>query len=387
MVTIRLSIVGMSCAGCVSKTEKALQAAQGVSTATVNFAEHTATVEGDVDAQSLIQAITNVGFTASELVDEEDQSEKEASEQAHYSALLKKSAVAAALGIPQFVFGMAGVLPDLNTGAGRIFWLIIGVATLLVLAYSGGHFFTGAWKSARKHSANMDTLIALGTGTAWFYSMVILAFPDLVPSMARHAYFEAASIILALINLGSALEMRARGKTSEAIKRLIGLQPKTARVVRNGEELDLPMRDVGLGDTLRVRPGERIAVDGVIIDGHSSVDESMLTGEPIPVEKQQGDEVAAGTINGSGSFLFVANRIGKDTALARIIEMVRTAQASKPAIGRIVDKVSAVFVPSVMIISVLTFLVWFNFGPIIDTTAYAVVTAMTVLIIACPCAL
>ena len=387
MATIRLSIGGMSCAGCVSKTEKALQAVPDVSSATVNFAEHTATVEGDVDARTLIQAITDVGFEATELVDEEDLTEKDAAEQAHYFALLRKSAVAAALGIPQFVFGMAGVLPDLNTGAGRIFWLIIGVATLLVLAYSGGHYFSGAWKSAKNHSANMDTLIALGTGTAWTYSMVILAFPELVPAMARHAYFEAASIIIALITLGSALEMRARGKTSEAIRRLIGLQPKTARVVRNAEELDVPIRDVGLGETLRVRPGEHIAVDGVIVDGHSTVDESMLTGEPIPVEKQQDDEVAAGTINRSGSFLFVAKRIGRDTALARIIEMVRTAQASKPAIGRIVDKVAAVFVPTVMIVAVLTFLAWINFGPAADPTAYAVVTAMTVLIIACPCAL
>jgi Cu+-exporting ATPase len=387
MAKIRLSIVGMSCAGCVSKTEKALQAVPDVSSATVNFAEHTATVEGNVDAETLIQAITAVGFEATELVDEEDPTEKDAAEQAHYFALLKKSAVAAAVGIPQFVFGMAGVLPDLNTGAGRMFWLIIGIATLLVLAYSGGHYFTGAWKSAKNHSANMDTLIALGTGTAWVYSMVILTFPQLVPTMARHAYFEAASIIIALITLGSALEMRARGKTSEAIRRLIGLQPKTARVVRNAKELDVPIRDVGLGETLRVRPGERIAVDGVILDGHSTVDESMLTGEPIPVEKQQGDEVAAGTINRSGSFLFVAKRIGRDTALARIIEMVRTAQASKPAIGRIVDKVAAVFVPTVMIVAVLTFLAWINFGPAADTAAYAVVTAMTVLIIACPCAL
>ena len=387
MATIRLSIAGMSCAGCVSKTEKALQAVPDVLSATVNFAEHTATVEGNVDARTLIQAITDVGYEATELADEEDLTEKDAAERAHYHALLKKSAVAAALGIPQFVFGMAGALPDLNTSAGRLFWLIIGIATLLVLAYSGGHYFSGAWKSAKNHSANMDTLIALGTGTAWVYSMVILTFPQLVPSMARHAYFEAASIIIALITLGSALEMRARGKTSEAIRRLIGLQPKTARVVRNAEELDVAIRDVGLGETLRVRPGERIAVDGVIIDGHSTVDESMLTGEPIPVEKQQGDEVAAGTINRSGSFLFVAKRIGRDTALARIIEMVRTAQASKPAIGRIVDKVAAVFVPTVMIVAVLTFLAWINFGPAADTTAYAVVTAMTVLIIACPCAL
>jgi Cu+-exporting ATPase len=233
----------------------------------------------------------------------------------------------------------------------------------------------------------MDTLIALGTGTAWLYSMIIVADPQRVPAMAQHAYFEAAAIIIALINFGSALEMRARGKTSEAIKRLIGLQPKTARVIRDGKEQDIAISEVGLDETLRVRPGERIAVDGVIIDGHSTIDESMLTGEPMPVSKQVGDEVAAGTINKTGSFLFQAKRIGKDTALAQIIDMVRQAQASKPAIGRLADRVSAVFVPGMLIIAVITFLAWFNLGPQDQQTTYAIVTAMTVLIIACPCAL
>ncbi|MCG6976593.1 MAG: cadmium-translocating P-type ATPase, partial [Acidiferrobacterales bacterium] len=211
-------------------------------------------------------------------------------------------------------------------------------------------------------------------------------FPEIVPSLARHAYFEAATIIIALINFGSALEMRARGKTSEAIKRLIGLQPKTARVIRDGIEQDIPIADVGLDETLRVRPGEKIPVDGHIIEGHSSVDESMLTGEPLPIEKKAGDEVVGGTINKSGSFLFQAKRIGRDTALARIIEMVRQAQNSKPAIGRLADKISSVFVPSVLIISVITFMVWANFGPE-PRLSYMLVSTMTVLIIACPCAL
>ncbi len=255
-----------------------------------------------------------------------------------------------------------------------------------MLVYAGGHFFRGAWKSFRAHNANMDTLIALGTGAAWVYSMLVVLFPDLVPSLARHAYFEAAAIIIALINLGQALEMRARGKTSEAIRRLIGLQPKTARVIRDGQELDIPISEVGLDETLRVRPGEKIPVDGVIIEGHSSVDESMLTGEPMPVEKKTGDEVTGGTFNKSGSFLFQAKRIGADTALARIIEMVRRAQSTKPAIGRLADKISAVFVPSVLIIAVITFLAWFNLGPE-PKLSYMLVATMTVLIIACPCAL
>ncbi len=387
MTTTRLSLSGISCAGCVSSVETALNDVEGVVTANVNFAEHTATIEGDVSVAALLDAVSNAGYGAAELRGIADEGEKEAAEMAHYRTLLRKAAVAAAIGAPLFVLGMSGMLPGLASNDGRLFWLIVGALTLGVLVYSGGHFFTGAWKSARNHNANMDTLIALGTGTAWFFSMVIIAWPEWVPPSAQHAYFEAAAIIVALINLGSALEMRARGKTSEAIKRLIGLQPKTARVIRNGIEMDVAIDEVGLDDTLRVRPGERIAVDGDIIEGHSSVDESMLTGEPIPVQKQQGDKVVAGTINKLGTFLFRARRIGKDTALAQIIEMVRAAQSSKPAIGRLADKVSSIFVPTVLIIAVLTFLAWFNFGPSGQAWTLAIVTTMTVLIIACPCAL
>lgn len=385
--TIRLSISGMSCAGCVSSVEDALKGVAGVSLANVNFAEHTATVAGEISAQDLIDAVQSAGYDAAELVSAEDETEKEAAELAFYHSLLKKAGFAAVVGFPQFVFGMSGFLPTFETVGGRLFWLGVGLLTAVVLVYSGGHFFSGAWKSAKNHNANMDTLIALGTGTAWLYSMVIIADPDLVPPMAQHAYFEAAAIIIALINFGSALEMRARGKTSEAIKRLIGLQPKTARVVRNGIEEDIQIEDVGVDDTLRVRPGERIAVDGIIVDGHSSIDESMLTGEPIPVEKQVGDEVVTGTINKSGTFLFQAKRIGKDTALSQIIEMVRSAQASKPPIGRLVDKVAAVFVPSVLIVAIVTFLAWINFAGGDQAITFAIVTSMTVLIIACPCAL
>jgi len=386
-VAAHLSVSGMSCAGCVSSVEKALAAVDGVTLANVNFAEHTAMVEGDVRVEVLVEAVRAAGYDAAELTGAEDEEEKAAAERDAYHSLLKKAVVAGVVGVPQFVFGMSGLLPGFEMGMGRLFWLGIGLLTFFVLIYSGGHFFTGAWKSARNHNANMDTLIALGTGTAWIYSMVIIIDPALVPAMAQHAYFEAAAIILALINLGAALEMRARGKTSEAIKRLIGLQPKTARVIRNGVEQDVPIETVGLDETLRVRPGERIAVDGTLIEGHSTIDESMISGEPVPVQKQVGDEVVAGTINKMGSFLFQAKRIGKDTALAQIIEMVRAAQSSKPAIGRLVDKVSAVFVPSVMIIAVITFLAWFNFAAVDTATTFAIVTTMTVLIIACPCAL
>jgi len=384
---IRLSVSGMSCAGCVGAVEDALRGVDGVAEANVNFAEHTALVAGSMSAQQLIDAVKSAGYDAAELRGAEDEEEKEAAEMAYYRRLMKKAVVAGLVGAPLMGLGMSGLLPALDSANGQLFWLLTGLLTLAVMVYSGGHFYTGAWKSAKNHNANMDTLIALGTGSAWIYSMTIAAFPAFVPTLAQHAYFEAAAIIIALINFGSALEMKARGKTSEAIKRLIGLQPKTARVVRDGVEQDIAIEEVGLDETLRVRPGERIAVDGVIIDGHSTIDESMLSGEPIPVEKGEGDEVAAGTINKTGTFLFQAKRIGKDTALARIIEMVRTAQSSKPAIGRLADRVAAVFVPSVMIIAVISFLVWYNLAPADQALSLAIVTTMTVLIIACPCAL
>jgi len=384
--TIRLSLSGMGCASCVDTIEKTLAAVSGVAEASVNFAERTAVVNGTADIGVLVQAVKDAGYEASELRSAEDEFEKESAEMAHYRGLLLKAMVAGAVGVPLFIFGMAGWLPDLVTPFGQGFWFLVGLATLFVLYYSGRHFFTGAWKSFLNHNANMDTLIALGTGSAWFYSMLVVLFPGMVPSLAQHAYFEAAAIIIALINLGSALEMRARGKTSEAIQRLIGLQPKTARVVRSGEEIDIPIEAVELNDILRVRPGEKLAVDGIITEGHSSVDESMLTGEPMPVSKTEGDEVVGGTLNKSGSFLFRATRIGKDTALAHIIEMVRQAQNSKPAIGRLADKISAIFVPAVLIIAVITFLFWFNFGPE-PRLGYMLVATMTVLIIACPCAL
>ena len=385
--TIRLSIGGMSCAGCVAAVENILRNTPGVEQASVNFAEHTAQIEGDVETVQLIKAVIDGGYDAAELRSlGEEQVEREQQERVHTRKLLKQSLVAGLVGLPLMVGGMAGWFPALTPGSGQIFWLVAGLVTLAAMIYSGGHFFIGAWKQFKFHNANMDTLIAMGTGSAWIYSMAITLAPDIVPSLARHAYFEAAAIIIALINFGAAMEMRARGKTSEAIKRLVGLQPKTARVVRDGLEADVPVVEVGLNETLRVRPGERIPVDGVILDGRSNVDESMISGEPVPVTRAAGDEVIGGTINGSGTFLYQASRIGKDTVLARIIEMVRNAQASKPAIGRLVDKVAAVFVPAVLIIAVVTFLLWVNFGPE-PVVSFAIVTTMTVLIIACPCAL
>ncbi|MEK6770466.1 MAG: heavy metal translocating P-type ATPase [Pseudomonadota bacterium] len=384
--TIRLSIGGMSCAGCVATVENALQNAPGVSEASVNFAEHTASVTGAVDAKALIAAVKASGYDAAELRGPEDEAGREAAERTHYRKRLRQFAIAIAIGAPLMALEPFGLLPHVGAGHGQLFWWVVAAASLFVLVYGGGHFFVGAWKSFRNHLANMDTLIALGTGTAWVYSMLVLAWPTLVPPAARHVYFEAAVIIIGLINLGQALEMRARGKTSEAIRRLIGLRPKTARVLREGIERDIPIEEVGLDDSVRVRPGEKIPVDGVIVDGRSTIDESMLTGEPMPVEKAAGDEVTAGTFNKSGTFLFKATRIGADTALARIIELVRRAQGTKPAIGRLADRISAVFVPVVLIIAVLTLLAWFNVGGELRA-ANMLVATMTVLIIACPCAL
>ena len=374
----------MHCAGCVSSVEKALINVPGVLHASVNLAERSAVVEGEADAAALIAAVQATGRQAAEMRDPADEAAREAREQAHYRMLLGKFAVAAIVGLPLFLDLFLHFMPPLATGRGT--WIGTGIVTLIVMLYAGRHFYVGAWNTFRHHQASMDTLIATGTGTAWVYSMLIAIKPDIVPALGRHAYFDAALIIIALINLGQALEMRARSRTNEAIQRLMGLQARTARVIRDGVETDIPIGEVGLGESIRVRPGERVPVDGIILDGASRLDESMLTGEPMPVNKKAGDEIVGGTMNTSGSFVYKATRIGADTVLARIIDMVRSAQAAKPRIGRLADKVAGIFVPSVLIIAVLTALAWLNFGPE-PRLSFALVTTMTVLIIACPCAL
>lgn len=384
-----LRIHGASCASCVSKIEGALQGVDGVQEAVMNLAQSTVSVTGNASTEVLINAIESVGYDAEGIIDSSDQSvldEKEQADEAYYRRLMREMWIALSLGVPLMIYGLFVGEMTVTTTMERAVWLAVGLLTFGVMFFAGKHFYVGAWKSFANHSANMDTLIALGTGTAWIYSMFVVFFPSLVPEMARHVYFEATAMIIGLINLGLALEIKARGRTSEAIKRLIGLQPKTARVVRNGEEVDIAIEDVQLDDHVRVRPGEKISVDGVVLDGVTAVDESMLTGEPMPVEKVAGDEVVAGTVNKSGSILFKATRVGKDTALAQIIEMVKRAQNSKPPIGRLADLISAYFVPIVMIIAVISALFWLNFGPD-PRVAFAIVSATTVLIIACPCAL
>ncbi|MFT6389913.1 MAG: Cu+-exporting ATPase [Cellvibrionaceae bacterium] len=382
-------IEGAGCASCVDKIESAVKKVPGVIQAEMNFAQRTVSVNGSAKNIDIIKAVEQVGYNAkASTADNDDDAlnEKEISDHAHYKKLMRDMSIALALGTPLMVYGFFGGAMTVSTTHEQIAWLIVGLLTLAVMIFSGKHFYVGAWKSATNHSANMDTLIALGTGTAWLYSMVVVLFPELVPEMARHVYFEATAMIIGLINLGLALELKARGRTSDAIKRLIGLQPKTARVIRDNEEIDIAIADVMLNDIVRVRPGERVPVDGCVTQGFTAIDESMLTGEPMPVEKVAGDFIVAGTINKTGSILFEATRVGKDTALAQIINMVKRAQNSKPPIGRMADIIAAYFVPTVMIIAVISALVWLNFGPE-PTIAFAIVSATTVLIIACPCAL
>jgi len=269
---------------------------------------------------------------------------------------------------------------------GRLFWLVIGLLTLAILVFPGRHFFVNAWKNLKHHQANMDTLVAMGTGTAWLYSMVVVAFAPWLPEVAHGIYFEASAMVIGLILLGNALELKARGRTSNALKRLLDLQSRTARVVRDGEEQEVDLDAVRQGDHIRVRPGERLPVDGKVLEGESHIDESMLTGEPLPIKKRVGDDVSAGTVNGKGSLVYQATRVGADTRLGQITEQVASAQNSRPPIGELADRISSIFVPSVMIIAVLTALAWFNLGAE-PRMIHMLVTATTVLIIACPCAL
>jgi Cu+-exporting ATPase len=313
---------------------------------------------------------------------------EEASEQS-YRLLMRKFWFAAAVGVPlvllmfaEFVPGLRAVLMEHH----RLIGVVSAVLTLPVLAWSGRQFFESAWNGLLNHNTNMDTLVALGTGAAWAYSTAAVVAPGLFPAGTRGMYFEVAVIVIALILLGQALEARAKSRSSDAIKKLLELQAKTARVIRGGRELDVPVEEVLVGDTVLVRPGEKVPVDGRILEGESAVDESVVTGESVPVEKRRGDAVVGSSVNKTGAFTFRATKVGADTALARIVELVRRAQSSKPPIGRLVDSVSSYFVPSVMIVAVLTFLAWFNFGPE-PAVNHAVVTTVAVLVIACPCAL
>ena len=384
-VTHRLSISGMTCASCVKSVQQALARTPGVATASVNFGTRVAQVHGRVDSEALIKAVEAVGYGAEPIVDlRQAETARAESDAREYRRRLRGSAWSLALAVP--LMASMFVYHPHPVGLGRLYWLVIGLLTLAVMAGPGRHFFVNAWKNFRHHQANMDTLIAMGTGTAWFYSMAVVAFAPWLPAVAHGIYFEASAMIIGLVLLGNALELRARGRTSEALKRLLDLQSRTARVIRDGDEQELPIDAVREGDHIRVRPGERLPVDGIVTSGASHIDESMLTGEPLPVSKSERDEVSAGTVNGRGGLVYRATRVGADTRLGQITEQVALAQNSRPPIGELADRVSSIFVPAVMIIAVLTALAWFNFGAE-PRLIHMLVTTTTVLIIACPCAL
>jgi len=412
----RLRLHGLQCSTCSPTVEAALREVEGVHSATVSVGTGEAVVTYDrrlTSAPALVEAVEASGYgvamidgapvsdrdhgghtsDASDAPSDEADAET-AAHQREYRQLMRKFWVAAVIAVPVMLVAYPELswfyLPYVFASAvsERTEWLLFaasGVLSLPVLFYSGRHFFVGAWAAFRHQSADMNTLIALGTSAAWIYSSVALLLPELFPEGTAEPFYDVTAVVTALVVLGQALEVRAKGQTSQAIRKLIGLQAKMARVVRDGAEVEVRVDEVQLGDIVVVRPGEKIPVDGEIIEGRSAVDESMITGESLPVDKAVGDEVVGATMNTTGSFKFRATRVGRDTALAQIVRMVQDAMGSKAPIARLVDVVSGYFVPAVMIVAILTFLAWYNFGQG-EALAFGVVTAVTVLIIACPCA-
>ena len=381
-----LPITGMTCANCAQTIERTLNRLDGVVSASANFANERASVEylpGVVSLAAIQQAIRDVGYDVIAVGEGESAEDVErAARQAEIRDQTRKFWVGVAFTLPLFLLSMGRDFGLLGAWAHQpwVGWLFLALATP-VQFYVGSDYYVGAFKSLRARSANMDVLVAMGSSVAYFYSLAVLVFPGL----EGHVYFETSAMIITLIKLGKVLEARAKGRTSEAIKKLMGLRPKTARVIRDGAEVDVPVESVLLGDIVVVRPGERLPVDGVVIDGHSAVDESMLTGESLPVDKRPGDEVVGGTINKEGLLKFEATRVGAQTALAQIIRLVEEAQGSKAPIQRLADRVSAVFVPAVIIVAVGTFLFWFLIAGAGFTQS--MIYMVSVLVIACPCAL
>nr|WP_318469731.1 copper-translocating P-type ATPase [Photobacterium leiognathi] len=383
----QLLLSGMTCASCVASVEKAIKQVAGVENVNVNLAERTALVAGNPNIEQVIQAVKDAGYSAEVSEDEQTRRQRQQEQNTQtFKMHLRNACIALGLGVPMMAWGIFGGSMMIDSTTSQLAWGFVGLITLLLLVTVGKDFYINSWKAFKHHRATMDTLVALGTGAAWLFSMLVVLKPDMFPTAARHVYFEATAMIIGLITLGHALEARARSQTSKALERLIDLQPQTAIVVENGIESERPLSDVKSNMILRLRPGAKVAVDGVVIEGNTYIDESMLTGEPLAVHKQTGDKVRAGTINQQGSLLFKAEHIGSDTMLARIIQLVRQAQSSKPALARLADTISSIFVPSVMIIAIVTAMVWYYFGPA-PSSVYMLVAATTVLIIACPCAL
>ncbi|QDQ87405.1 copper-translocating P-type ATPase [Alcaligenaceae bacterium SJ-26] len=394
--TLELAVSDMSCAACVNRVQKAIRAAPGVQQANVNLATERAWIAFDpglTSPQALAELVTGIGYPAEPVVDAREQAQhQEQHKQEVFLRLQRTFLIALLLTLPVFILEMgAHLIPGWHhwvegtLGQTRN-WLLQFVLTTLVMVWPGRDFYRLGFPALLRGSPDMNSLVALGSASAWLYSVVATFMPGWLPDSARHVYFEAAAVIVTLILLGRLLEARAKGRTGAAIKRLIGLQPRTARVLRDGQEQDIDIALVLPGDLVRVRPGEKVPTDGTITEGRSYVDESMITGEPVPVQRTVGQPVVGGTLNTTGSFTLSVTHTGRDTVLARIIGMVETAQGARLPIQALVDTVTGWFVPVVIGLALLTFAVWWWLGPEPALTL-ALVNAVAVLIIACPCAM
>lgn len=390
-----LDIEGMTCASCVGRVERALKAMPGVANATVNLATERAelTFIDIADTAAAIQTVEKAGYKATVVSgNTRDNDDLSLRHDAEMASLKRALLIAAIFTLPVFVMEMGShLIPSMHhwlmdTIGLQANWYIQFVLTTIVLAGPGRRFFLTGIPALLRGAPDMNALVAMGAGAAYLYSTIATFAPELLPVGTVNVYYEAAAVIATLILLGRYLEARAKGRTSEAIKRLVGLQAKTARVLRNGQTVEIDIADVKVGDLIQVRPGERIPADGLVQDGASFVDESMISGEPVPVEKTAGSEVVGGTVNQNGALTFSATKVGGDTVLSQIIRMVEQAQGSKLPIQALVDRITMWFVPAVMAAAALTFVIWFIFGPDPALT-FALVNAVAVLIIACPCAM
>lgn len=375
-------VTGMTCASCAASVESVLKHTEGVFDASVNFANSSVLVEYDkeLSPNQLQNALREVGYDI--IIDAEDPSEvQQELQQKHYQDIKNRTIWSAILTLPIFVLGMF----FMQWEPGK--WISL-VLTFPILFWFGRSFFINAFKQAKHGKSNMDTLVALSTGIAFLFSVFNTFFPEfwLNRGIEPHVYYEAATVIITFISLGKLLEEKAKSNTSSAIKKLMGLQPKTLKIIENGEEKEIPISSVQVGQTILVRPGEKIPVDGEVSKGSSYVDESMITGEPVPVQKSQGEKVFAGTVNQKGSFQFTAEKVGGETLLSQIIKMVQQAQGSKAPVQKLVDKIAGIFVPVVLGISIVTFIVWMSLGGD-NAFSQALLTSVAVLVIACPCAL
>ena len=389
---VELTVQGMTCASCVGRVERALKDVPGVEQAAVNLATERATVRGIANASSLLAAIQKAGYEAREIDPNVLDGQATERKQAEYAALKRDFVLALVLALPVFVLEMGShLIPALHhlivqTIGMQISWYVQFALTTLVLLVPGRRFYLSGVPALFRLAPDMNSLVAVGTAAAYGYSVVATFRPDWLPEGTVNVYFEAAAVIVALILLGRFLEAGAKGRTSEAIQRLVGLQPSVAHVVRDGQTVDMPITAVLNGDLLEVRPGERVPVDGAVTEGESWVDESMITGEPVPVEKTVGSTVVGGTVNQQGALVVQATAVGSQTVLAQIVRLVEQAQGAKLPIQAVVDRITLWFVPAVMGAALVTLLVWLAFGPEPALT-YALVNAVAVLIIACPCAM